>query len=106
MLLCSEARLSTRSNKHLEVIENLHTVPLIHKLLSSSANSTDLPFGFDSIIPHRRHELTNNEEAGQKAVFYNRIRLFDTFGFAQNDEITNSFGYNLVLKQDTNNKAI
>ena len=52
----SEARLSASSNKHHEKVENLHTVSLMHKILSSSANSTDLLFVFDSNITRRRQE--------------------------------------------------
>ena len=52
----SEAKLLTSSNKHLEELENLYIVSLIHKLLSSSANSTDLLYGFGSSITYRRHK--------------------------------------------------
>ena len=43
-------------------------------------------YGFDSSVPRRREELTNNKEAGEKGTFYSRIRLIDIFGFADQDK--------------------
>ena len=104
--LFSEAKLTTHSGKHLEKVENLHTVSLMHKLLSSCHDTNDLLYGFDSSIPRRREELTNNKEAGEKGTFYNRIRLIDIFGFADQDKITYGLGYNLTLKRNSDNNVI
>ena len=41
----------------------------MYKLLSSSANSTELLYGFVSNMTHRRQELRNNKEAGQNELF-------------------------------------
>ena len=60
----------------------------MHKLLSSCHDTTDLLYGFDSSITRRWEELTNNKEVGEKGTFYNRIRLIDIFGFADQDKIT------------------
>ena len=49
-------------------------------------------YGFDSNVPRRRQELTNNKEAGEKGTFYSRIRLIDIFGFADQDKITYGLG--------------
>ena len=59
----SETKLTTHSGKHLENIEILHTVSLMHKLLSSSHDTNDILYGFDSNVARRRQELTNNKEA-------------------------------------------
>ena len=104
--LFSEAKLTTHSGKHLEKVENLHTVSLMHKLLSSSHDTYDIIYGFDSSIPRRREELTNNKEAGEKGTFYNRIRLIDIFGFADQDKITYGLGYNLTLKRNHKDNVI
>ena len=104
--LFSEGKLTTHSGKHLENIENLHTVSLMHKLLSSSHDTNDILYGFDSNVARRRQELTNNKEPGEKGTFYNRIRLIDIFGFADQDKITYGLGYNLTLKRNSNNNII
>ena len=65
----AEARLTTHSGKHLEKVENVHPISLMHKLLSSCHETTDLLSGFDSSIPRRRKELTNNKENGEKGIF-------------------------------------
>ena len=102
----SEGKLTTHSGKPLENIENLHTVSLMHKLLSSSHDTIDLLYGFDSNVDRRREELTNNKEVGEKGTFYSRIRLIDIFGFADQDKITYGLGYNLTLKRNNNNDVI
>ena len=104
--LFSEAKLTTHSGKPLEKVENLHPVSLMHKLLSSSHDTTDLLYGFESNITRRREELTNNKEAGEKGTFYNRIRLIDIFGFADQDKILYGLGFNLTLKRNNNNNVI
>ena len=101
-----EANLSKSSNKILEKVESLHTVSLLHKLLSSCAKSTDLLFRFDSNKTHRRLEFTNNKKAGQRGVFFNKIRLFDFIGFADQHKISYCLRYNLILKRDINSNAI
>ena len=63
-------------------------------------------YGFGSNIKHRRLDLTKKEEARQKGVFYNRIRIINIFGFADQDTITYGLGYNLTLERDTNNSVI
>ena len=70
----------------------------MHKLLSSSHDTNDILYGFDSNVNRRREELTNNKEAGEKGTFYSRIRLIDIFGFADQDKITYGLGYNLNFK--------
>ena len=59
--LFSEAKLTTHSGKHLERIENLHTVSLIYRLLKSCVNESDLLHCFDENLTNRRRELTNNK---------------------------------------------
>ena len=78
----------------------------MHKLLSSSHDTNDILYGFDSNIPRRRQELTNNKEDLEKGTFYSRIRLIDIFGFADQDKITYGLGYNLTLKRNSNNDVI
>ena len=104
--LFSEAKITTHSGKYLEKLEKLHTVSLMHKLLSSCHDTTDLLYDFDSNIARRREELTNFKEAGEKGIFYNRIRLIDIFGFADQDKITYGLGYNLTLKRNSDNDGI
>ena len=78
----------------------------MHKLLSSSHDTNDILYGFDSSVPRRRFELTNNKEDLEKGTFYSRIRLIDIFGFADQDKITYGLGYNLTLKRNSNNDVI
>ena len=69
LALFPEARLSTSSNKHLAKFENLHTVSLMHKRVTSCDNSTDLLYAFDSNITRRRHELQLIEKQDKNEVF-------------------------------------
>ena len=41
----------------------------MHKLLSSCHDTNDILYGFDSNIPRRRLELTNNKEEWRKRYF-------------------------------------
>ena len=104
--LFSEAKLTSHSGKDLEKVENLHTVSLMHKLLSSCHETIEPLYGFDSNINRRRQELTKNKEDLEKGTFYNRIRLIDIFGFADQDKITYGLGYILTLKRNSNNDVI
>ena len=106
MLFSPKAELSTISINRLAKFENLHTVSLLYKLLSSTDTSTGLPYGFDSFITRRRHEITINKEAGQKRNIYNRIRLIGIFGFVDQEKSTYGLGCHLILKRDTSNNAI
>ena len=66
IVLFSETKLTTTSNKHLEKVENLHVASLKDKLLSSSAGTTDLLYGFEKNDGRKRAYLTINMEALQK----------------------------------------
>ena len=60
--LFSEAKLTTSSGKHLEKVDNLHTVSLMNKLLTSGQQTSELMYGFEeSKSSTRRLELTTNE---------------------------------------------
>ena len=102
--LFSEAKLTTSSGKHLEKVDNLHAVSLIHKLLTSTKSTSQLMYGFEEDTTIRRQELTNNKN--EKGTFFVRIKLKDLFGFADQEKITYGLGYTLTLKRNTNNDAI
>ena len=72
----------------------------MHKLLSSSAATTDLLYGFEKNDDRRRKESTNNKETLQKGTFQKKIWLIDTFVFADQDKVTYGFEYKLILKRD------
>ena len=59
-------------------------------------------YEFDSKITHRRHEKTNNKEAGQKDF----LKKNTIFVLADQDKITYGLGYILTLKRDNNNIVI
>ena len=59
--LFSEAKLTTSSGKHLEKVDNLHTVSLMHKLLTSQQQTSQLMYGFEESVNVRRQELTSNK---------------------------------------------
>ena len=102
--LFSEAKLTTSSGKHLEKVDNLHAVSLIHKFLTSTKSTIQLMYGFEEDTTIRRQELTNNKN--EKGTFFVRIKLKDLFGFADQEKITYGLGYTLTLKRNTNNDAI
>ena len=66
--LFREAKLTTSSGKHLEKVNNLHTINLIHKLLSSASGTSELVYGFEESETKRREELTNNST--EKGTFF------------------------------------
>ena len=101
--LFSEAKLTTRSGKHLEKVDNLHPISLMYKLLTRTYQTRQLLYGFEESSTIRRQELTNNKT--EKGTFFVRIKLKDLFGFADQEKITYGLGYTLALKRNTNNDA-
>ena len=99
--LFSEAKLTTRSGKHLEKVDNLHPISLMYKLLTSNQQTSQLMYGFEESQATRRQELTTNKT--EKETFFVRIRLSDIFGFADQEKITYGLGYTLTLKRNNNN---
>ena len=102
--LFSEAKLVTSSGKHLEKVDNLHPICLMHKLLTSNQQTSQLMYGFEESQATRRQELTNNKT--EKGTFFVRIKLKDLFGFADQEKITYGLGYSLTLKRNNNNDSI
>ena len=99
--LFSEAKLVTSSGKHLEKVDNLHSVCLMYKLLTSNQQTSQLMYGFEESQATRRLELTNHKT--EKGTFFVRIKLEDLFGFADQEKITYGLGYSLTLKRNNNN---
>ena len=95
--LFSEAKLTASSGKHLEKVDNLHPICLMHKLLTSNQQTSQLMYGFEESQATRRLELTTNKT--EKATFFVRIKLKDLFGFADQE---NGLGYSLTLKRNNN----
>ena len=77
--LFSDAKLATSSNKHLEKLQSLYALNLLHMFLPPSASTAELFFDLDNIITHRRQETTTNKQDLAKGSFYNGIRIFDFF---------------------------
>ena len=102
--LFSEAKLTTSSGKHLEKVDNLHPICLMHKLLTSTHQTSQLMYGFEESQATRRQELTTNKT--EKGTFLVRIKLTDIFGFADQEKITYGLGYSLTLKRNNNNDPI
>ena len=104
--LFSEASIKTSSGKHLEKIDNLHTVSLMYKLLTTHKNTSELMYGFEIDDEKRKEELLDNKTVAEKGTFFVRIKLTDIFGFADQEKITYGLGYQLILKRNTNDDAI
>ena len=102
--LFSEAKLTTSSGKHLEKVDNLHPICLMHKLLTSNQQTSQLMYGFEESQATRRQELTTNKT--EKGTFSVRIKPKDLFGFADPEKITYGLGYSLTLKRNNNNDPI
>ena len=77
--LFSTYKLTTCSEKHLEVISHAHIASLMYKLITSATDTDALSVGFDRDRGKRQRELTNNKT--QKSKFHLRIMLKDVFGF-------------------------
>ena len=102
--LFDEAKLTTSSGKHLEKVDNLHAISLIYKLLTSTQQTSQLMYGFEESTAIRRQELTNNKT--EKGTFFERTKLKDLIGFADQEKLTYGLDYTLTLKRNTNNVAI
>ena len=102
--LFSETNLTTSSGKHLEKVDNLHTVSLMNKLLTSNQQTSELLYGFEESQGTRRQELTNNKT--EKGTFFVNIMLTDLFGFADQEKVIYGLGYTITLKRNNNNDPI
>ena len=102
--LFSEAKLTTSSGKHLEKVDYLNPICLMYKILTSGQQTSQLMYGFEESSTIRRQELTNNKT--EKGTTFERIKLKDLFGFADQEKITYGLGYTLTLKRNTNNDVI
>ena len=102
-LFC-EAKLTTSSGKHLEKVDNLHTVSLLNKLLTSGQQTSELMYGFEESQATRRLELTTNKT--EKGTFFVNIKLIDLFAFAEKEKVAYGLGYTLTLKRNNNNDPI
>ena len=56
----------------------------MHKLLTSTHQTSQLMYGFEESQASRRQELTNNKT--EKGTFFVRIKLTDLFGFADQEK--------------------
>ena len=105
MALFSIYKLVTHSSKHLEEINNAHTVCLMYKVVTSSKDSDDLSIGFDRDRGRRKKELTNNKNI--KGKYHARIYMKNIFGYAECQEKgTYGLGYRLKLTRNTDNAAL
>ena len=104
VVLFGEAKLVTSSEKQLEKVDNLHPICLMHELLTSNQQTSQLMYGFEESQATRRLELTNHKT--EKGTFFVRIKLKDLFGFADQEKITYGLGYSLTLKRNNNNDPI
>ena len=84
--LFSEAKMTTSSGRHLEKVDNLHTVSLKNKLLTSGQQTSELMYGFEESQATRRVELTTNKT--EKGTFFVNIKLIDLFGFDEKEKVT------------------
>ena len=71
LVFFSEKRNSQKNpKKSFKKTEKLHTASLKYKLLSSSAGTKEVLHGFDSILQHRREELTK-----KKTIFVTKLHF-------------------------------
>ena len=99
-----EARLTTSLGKHLEKVDNLHTVSLMNKLSISGTQTSELLYGFEESQATRRVEITTNKT--ERGTFFVNIKLIDLFGFADQEKFTYGLGITLTLKRNNNNDPI
>ena len=102
--LFSGAKLTTSSGKNLEKADDLHTVSLMNKLLTSGQQTSELMYGFEESQATRRLELTTNKT--EKGTFFVNIKLIDLFGFADQEKVTHGLGYTLTLNRNNNDPNI
>ena len=103
--LFSNYKLKTHSGKHLENIDNAHTVSFIYKLITSSRGSDDLSIGFDRDRTRRRNELTNNKKI--KGKYHDRNYLKNVIGYAEyQQKATYGLGYKLTLTRNSDNAVL
>ena len=86
----SESKLTTSSQKHLKKVDNCHIISVLHKLLTSQQQTSELMNGFEESIIIRKQELTNNRTP--KGTFFVNIKLIDLFGFVDQEKVTYGLG--------------
>ena len=80
---------------HSNEVDNLHIISIMHKLLSSQQQTSDLMYGFEESVSIRQ-ELTKNKT--EKGTFFVKTRLTKLFRFADLEKVTYGLGYTLTLK--------
>ena len=83
--LFSEVKLTTSSAKHLEKVDNLHIIGIMHKLSTSQQQTSELMYGFEESQATRKQERANNKT--EKLTFFVKTRLTDMFGFADQEKV-------------------
>ena len=85
-------------------MDELHIISIMHKLLTSQQQTSEMIYGFEESVAIRRHELTNNKT--EKGTLFVNIKLIDLFGFADQEKVTYGLGYTLTSKRNNNNDPI
>ena len=105
IVLFSNFKLTTSSQKHLEDINDVHIVSLLYKLITSSKKSDDLSIGFDRNRNRRRDELTSNRNI--KGKYQNRTMLKDIFGFVEcQEKAAQGLGFKLTITRNKGDAVI
>ena len=85
-------------------MDNVHSVSLRNKLLTSGQQTSELMYGFEELQAARRLELPNNKT--EKGTFFVSIKLTDLFGFVDQQKVTYGLGYTLTLKRNSINDPV
>ena len=105
IVLFSNYKLTTSSEKHLGDNSHAHIVSSMYELKTSARDIDELSTCFDRDRNRRRNEFTNNKSTKDK--FHLRYTLQDIFGFAKHQEkATNGLGYNLTLTRNQENAVL
>ena len=60
------------------------------------AGTSELRYGFDSTLEHRRQEITNKTQFTFRGYFFSRVLLIVRFGFVYQHKFTHELGCKLL----------
>ena len=105
MALFSSVKLETSGGRTLEYIDHCHPNLLMYKLLTSTDDEYES--GFVRNQGNRDSQLKGDHAAAERGHMYMMVKMSDLFGFVNDlKKIIYGLGFKLILKRNTNDRAL
>ena len=103
--LFSSVKLETSGGRTTEYIDHCHPNLLMYKLLTSTDDEYES--GFVRNQGNRDRQLKGDHIAAERGHMYMMIKMSDLFGFVNDlEKIINGLGFKLILKRNSNDRAL